>query len=245
MFLCCSRKAFRLDHEFLERFVASCHWNYFRKYDLLGHHNLGWGVAYLSEHQRDLKVIRDLTPIYKADWKGLERIKTRFMVVHARKSFPWKKSREDIHPIDVGENYMMTHNGTIKADSFPNLINQDLERMKRETGLDTRKYLCSVLESIKNHQDVKTAFERVLKNIEIGIAANCFLFNAKECHVVNHHHSKFNGRHRTLFLSKGSGIITISTTPIYSGAMEIENNALISIDVSNCSMKFEHLTLNQ
>ena len=61
----------------MKKFVSSCHWQYFRKYNIFGHHNLGWGFAYLPESRsKNLIVKRDITPIYYADWESLTKIKT-------------------------------------------------------------------------------------------------------------------------------------------------------------------------
>jgi predicted glutamine amidotransferase len=84
MFFKCSLEPFRMDYEILKEYVKSCHWRYLRKYDLLGHHGLGWGFAYVSENDNKLVIKRDINPIYHADWKNLTKIKTRFLLVHAR-----------------------------------------------------------------------------------------------------------------------------------------------------------------
>lgn len=241
MFFQCSKRLFTLESSVLDKFIASCHWNYLRKYDLLGHHNLGFGFAYIPEGTNSLIIKRDITPIYKADWKGLLNVKTRFLLVHARKAKPWKKSKEDIHPINIGEKFLITHNGTIYNDSIPRLEDVNLESIKNLTGLDTRKYLCYIIDMLKRKGTLKATLEEVFKNVEIGIAANAFLFNAKECNVINYHAKKFNGRHRTLFIKKERDKILVGTTPLKSQSYEIENKTLIRINLKNLSMNFQKL----
>ena len=106
MFFKCSLEPFHIDYKILKKYVKSCHWRYLRKYDLLGHHGLGWGFAYISENDNDLVIKRDITPIYHADWKNLTKIKTRFLLVHARKTLPWKKNFGNVHPINIKEKYL-------------------------------------------------------------------------------------------------------------------------------------------
>jgi len=241
MFLKCSLKPALIEPTIVKKFVRTCHRTYFRKYDLLGHHHLGWGVAHLSEGKNLITIRRDITPIYKADWKGLERIKTRFLVVHARKAYPWSKSEANIHPINIGTRYLMTHNGTIKMDSFPKLSDPSLERLKNSTTMDTRRYLCSLTDFLQSGMPMKQALETLIKTVKIGIGANAFIFNSNECHIVNYHANRFNGRHRTLFLSKDHDSLLIGTTPLVSYAKEIENNALLSINLSDLSLSFQKL----
>ncbi len=241
MFVQCSPESFVLDPHILKKFLATCHWHYFHRYDLLGHHNLGFGVAYVPEGENHLIVKRDITPIYHADWKGILRIKTRFLVVHARKAMPWKKAAEDIHPININEKYLITHNGTIHDDSFPQLKDKKLEEIKNSTTLDTRKYLCYIMDALKCHSDLKTSLEEVLKTIKIGIAANAFLFNAKECNVINYHAMRFNGRHRTLFIHEQANSILIGTTPLQDGFREIPNKTLLQINLRDLSLRWHEL----
>ncbi|MHA1762335.1 MAG: class II glutamine amidotransferase [Promethearchaeota archaeon] len=241
MFFQCSEEPFQLDDMILKKFISSCYWTYFRRYNLIGHHHLGFGIAYILEGKNHLIIKRSLTPIYKADWKGLLRIKTRFLLVHARKAYPWKKSREDIHPIDIKEKFLITHNGTIHGTSFPRLKDKRLERIKNSTSLDTRKYLCYIMDVLKKKRNIKETLEEVLRNIKIGIAANAFLFNANQCNVINYHANKFTGRHRTLFIHKKRNMILVGTTPLKKESHEIPNKTLIQINLNSLSMQMQSL----
>ncbi len=243
MFLLCSKKNFNIETKILKKFISSCHWRYFRKYNIIGHHNLGWGFAYIPENSKKLVIKRDIIPIYRADWKKLTKIKTRFLLVHVRKSYPWKKNVRDIHPININHKYVITHNGIIKNPSFPKLNDSGLEKIKETTELDTRKYLCYILDKIKEGFDLKEALESVFKQIELGIAANAFLFNAKECNIIKRASKKFTGRHRTLFIANHGSSIIVSTTPLSSNAKEIPNNSLIRINLSTLNTKMIKLEI--
>jgi predicted glutamine amidotransferase len=236
MFFKCSLESFNLDYKILKKYVKSCHWRYLRKYDLLGHHGLGWGLAYFSEDDNKLVIKRDLTPIYHADWKALTKIKTRFLLVHARKTLPWKKNFENVHPISIKEKYLITHNGIIKSFPCKKLKNPKLDRIYNETDLDTRKYLCSIINELQQGNNLKTGLERIFKEIEIGAGANAFLFNSQNCSVITNHKNNFNGRHHTLFLSKNHNDILVSTTPLTENAKEIPNHSLINIDLNNLNL---------
>ncbi|TFG25501.1 MAG: hypothetical protein EU533_01035 [Promethearchaeota archaeon] len=237
MFFQCSTEPFFIDLQLLKKFVASCHFQYFRKYNLFGHHNLGWGFAYLDENQ-DLKIKRDITPIYKADWKGLRKIKTRFLLVHARKAYPWKKDFKDIHPINIHEKYLIAHNGVIKADSFPPLSDTNLERIRLSDTLDTRRYLCAISDKIKKGVSLKNTLEEIFKKIQIAAGANAFLFNSRECNVISYHNSNFNGRHHTLFIKTSGNNVLASTTPLLKNMKEITNKTLIRINFLDLSTKY-------
>ena len=241
MFVQCSTEPFFIDSQLLKKFVKSCHRQYLHKYNLFGHHNLGWGFAYLNQNQ-ELKIKRDITPIYKADWKSLNKIKTRFLLVHARKAYPWKKDFKDIHPINIHEKYLIAHNGVIKSDSFPPLRDANLEGIRASDTLDTRRYLCAISEKIKNGTSLENALEEIFKKIQIGAGANAFLFNSKECNVISYHNSNFNGRHHTLFIKNSGNNILVSTTPLLKDMKEITNKSLIRInflDLATKVMKIE------
>ena len=227
MFLLCAREPFTVDPQLLKKFVDSCHWQYFRKYNLLGHHNLGWGFAYLSPDGSHLKIKRDLTPIYKADWKSLESISTRFLVVHARKAYPWSKNAADIHPINIGGSYMMTHNGIVKE--FPTITDPLLEDIKKNTSMDTRKYLCTFLDALGQGGNIRSALKTTFQGITIGLGANAFIFNRQESLIVNYHNTNFRGRHTTLFLRRTPGSLVVATTPLDPKMKEVPNHTAIHL----------------
>lgn len=243
MFFQCAKQPFNINLNFLKKFVSSCHWQYMRKYNLFGHHNLGWGFAFISQDNERLIIKRDITPIYQANWKDLNPIKTRFLVVHARKAYPWNKNFKSLHPINIGESYQMVHNGVIKTDSFIELKDLKLEKIRSETTLDTRRYLCYIMDKLKSGEDLKNSLEEIFRTIIIGAGANAFLFNTKECNVITHHNDNFNGRHHTLFIKKSMNCINACTTPIINGAFEIPNDSLIQIDLKNLKMAFNKLDI--
>jgi predicted glutamine amidotransferase len=207
----------------------------------LGHHGLGWGFTYLSENNNELVIKRDINPIYQSDWKNLTKVKTRFLLVHARKTMPWKRKIENVHPINITEKYLITHNGIIK--NFPNKIlkNPKLDGIYKKTDLDTRKYLTSIIDQIQDGKDLKSSLEQTFKEIEIGAGANAFLFNSQMCNVITNHKSNFNGRHHTLFLSRDSNEITVSTTRLIKTAKEIPNYSLIQINLANLETTYTKL----
>lgn len=243
MLLRASLKPFTLEMNTLKEFVASCHWRYFRKYNILGHHGLGWGFTYMPEGSQDLVVKRDFTPIYRADWKALSNIKTRFIAIHARKAFPWQKNPNNVHPIDIGEKYNVMHNGTIKASSFPHLQDKRLEKIKQETRMDTRKFLCSIMDGIQNGKDLPESLKSVLQKIEIGLGANSFIFNSTEAYILCYHGTSFNARHTTLFFKKNGNDVCFATTPIWTKMFEIPNNTLFQIDLSSLCISASPLNL--
>ena len=245
MFFKCSTEPFSMSPLFLKKFVASCQYHYFRKYNMIGHHGQGWGLAYLSEDDQQLFVKRDITPIYRADWKNISKIKTRFLLVHARKSLPKKKAIEDVHPINIRERYLMVHNGTISRDSFPRTLEDPrLEEISNKTEMDTRKYLCLLMDELKNSDsDLKMAVESTFKKIHSRGTANAFLFNLNECAIIKRQKESLRGRHTTLFLTKEEHSILVCTTPITKNAKEIPAKSLIQVNLSDLDMKFSKLEI--
>jgi predicted glutamine amidotransferase len=242
MFFRCSTEPFFIEGNLLRKFVKSCHWRYLHKFNLFGHHNLGWGFAYLNENLK-LVIKRDITPIYKADWKTLSKIKTRFLLVHARKAYPWNKNFKDIHPINILQSYLIAHNGVIKSDSFPTLNDPTLEKIRASTSLDTRRYLCTIMDNINKGMNLKDTLEAIFKKVEIAAGANAFLFNSKECNVINYHNTNFNGRHHTLFIKILEDDILVSTTPLLENMNEIANNSLIKINLLDLFTNFMKLEI--
>ncbi len=244
MFFQCSTEPLTIDSSILKKFIRTCHWRYLHKYDLFGHHNLGWGFAYIDDHNNNSLIIkRDINPIYHSDWRKLATIKTRFLLVHARKAKPWNKSFSSIHPISIHEKYLITHNGIIKYFPDNKLCNPKLDIINKNTTLDTRKYLCHLIDKIQKNYTLKESLEYLFKRVKIGAAANAFLFNANECHVVNYHNSNFNGRHHTLFINKDKNTIFVSTTPIKANSTEIDNYSLITIDLKTLSINVNSLSI--
>ena len=244
MFFQCSTEPFTIDYKTLNEFIKTCHRRYLHKYDLLGHHNLGWGFAYIPERNKNALIIkRDINPIYFSDWKSLTKISTRFLLVHARKAKPWNKNYKNIHPINIKEKFLIAHNGIIKEFPIQNLINPKLDKINKSTTLDTRKYLCHIIDKMQEGLSLKESLEQLFKRIKIGAGANAFLFNASECHIINYHNSNFNGRHHSLFINKDKNNIFVSTTPIKPNAKEIANKSLINIDLSSLITKFYALSI--
>jgi predicted glutamine amidotransferase len=218
-----------LSLEILKPFIKSCHWTYLKKYNLAGHHNAGWGFAYISIDSRKLKIKRTLHPIYQCKWEDLTKIKTRFLLIHARKTLFGDKRLENVHPIDIEGQYILVHNGTIQMKSFPPLNDNRLQAIQENTDLDTRRYLCTILDNLKHQGNLKEAIETTLESIHVNSAANAFLFNLHECHIIKYQNSGYNARHTTLFIEKSSDELLISTTPLTPNALEIPNKSLISI----------------
>jgi len=244
MFFQCSTESFIIEYKLLNKFVHSCHWQYLRKYNVFGHHGLGWGFAYIPEDGTDKLIIkRDINPIYHSDWRSLSKLHTKFLLVHARKSFPWKKDRNNVHPISIGGKFLITHNGVIKNSSFPKLNNPEFEFINSSTNLDTRKYLCFILDQLKRHHDLKSSLEYIFKILKLGAGANAFLFNSTECNVINYHNASFNGRHHTLFISKSKSKIFVSTSPIIKISKEIPNKSLIQINLKDLSLKIQKIII--
>lgn len=231
--------------EILKAFVKSCHWTYLKRYNLAGHHNAGWGFAYIPLNSRKLIIKRTLHPIYHCKWEDLTQIKTRFLLIHARKTLFGEKRLENVHPINIKGKYILVHNGTIQMKSFPPLNDNRLQIIQANTDLDTRKYLCTILDNLKHKNNLKDAIETTLKAIHVNSAANAFLFNLKECHIIKYQSNTYNARHTTLFIDKSSDGLLISTTPLTHNAMEIPNKSLISIpELLNNKLSLEFNKIN-
>ena len=158
-----------------------------------------------------------------------------------RSPLPWKRNFENIHPININEKFLIVHNGIIKHFSRKNLENPKLDKIYNKTDLDTRKYLCSIINELGEGKSLKIGLENIFKKIEIGAGANAFLFNSQRCNVITNHKNNFNGRHHTLFLSKNHNDILVSTTALTENAKEIPNHSLINIDLNNLNLNMVKL----
>jgi len=246
MFIHYSVQPKRIPFRFLKKFIKSCHWDYFKKYDIVGHHGAGWGYAYISEKSKKLIIKKTIQPIYKCKWQDLAKIKTRFLLVHARKTIFGEIKFENVHPISIGSKFNIVHNGTIKMDSFKDLNDAEFQYILNNTDLDTRKYLCTIMDHLREEVNIKKAVEKTLTNIRVSSAANAFLFNLNQCHIIKYQNNTFNGRHTTLFIDHNSNRLMISTTPLSSAALEISNKSLISITDLNYSelvLEFNKLSI--
>ena len=127
--------------------------------------------------------------------------------------------------------------------NFPRkkLNNPKLDNIYNDTDLDTRKYLCSIINELQEGKNLKNGLESIFKEIEIGAGANAFLFNSQNCNVITNHKNNFNGRHHTLFLSKNHNGILVSTTPLTENAKEVSNHSLIQIDLNDLNLNMVQL----
>ena len=116
-----------------------------------------------------------------------------------------------------------------------------MDKIYNNTDLDTRKYLCSIINELQKGKNLKTGLESIFKEIEIGASANAFLFNSQNCIVITNHKNNFNGRHHTLFLSKHHNDILVSTTPLTENAKEIPNYSLIQISLNDLNLNMVKL----
>ena len=121
------------------------------------------------------------------------------------------------------------------------MVNHKLNTIFKETNLDTRKYLCYIMDNLKQGINLKESLEDVLKNIEIGLGANAFLFNSKECNIIKYQNEKFSGRHRTLFITRDNSSVLASTSPLKPKMKEIPNYSLIHINLSNLEINLTNL----
>lgn len=82
-----------------------------------------------------------------------------------------------------------------------------MDKIKKETDLDTKKYLCLILDELKQKSSVKKAIESALKQIKVKSTANAFLFNSQECIIIKHQLNTFHGRHTKKIKNSGGDAI--------------------------------------
>ena len=97
------------------------------------------------------------------------------------------------------------------------------------------------MDNLKQGLDLKETLENVINNIKIGLGANAFLFNSKECNIIKYQNEKFSGRHRTLFITKDNGSVLTSTSPLKPKMKEIPNYSLIHVNLSNLEINLTNL----
>jgi len=161
----------------------------------------------------------------------------------ARKTKPWRKDIKNVHPINIHEKFLIAHNGVINTFPSKKLNDPVLEDIQTSTDLDTRKYLCHIIDNLNTSFNLKNALESVFREITIGSSANAFLFNSQQCHVITYHRNDYKGRHHTLFIEKKKNRFNVCTTPILEKSKEIDNNSLISINLNNLELRFSKLAV--
>lgn len=185
MIACFHDAPISLDRDLLAQFVKNCHWGNWRVQDWLGHHGMGWGVAWMDP-AGTIRTWRSLNPIWRDPWWALPRLKSRLIVVHARFALPWKVRRDDVHPITLDDRHFLAHNGTIKLASFAPLETPALERARRETTLDTRRYLAAVLDGMATGAAPLDAIAGVLRQVRPVPSANAFFFSRAQFTAVEY-----------------------------------------------------------
>ncbi|MHA1733759.1 MAG: class II glutamine amidotransferase [Promethearchaeota archaeon] len=173
--------------EYLQRFVRNCRWGNRRVQDWTGHHASGWGVSWLDPDSGTIRVKRTIRPIWNSGWRDLLEVRSRLVVLHARKSLPWKRKFEDVHPITHDRHHYVVHNGIISLAAIP-VPSGNLGREFARTKLDTRRYLLSVLDSARGG-DILEGILRVTRALDgraLRPSANAFFFGREDLYVVSH-----------------------------------------------------------
>ncbi len=216
----------------LKRFVVNCRWGDRMVQDYLGHHNLGWGVAWLDAEDR-IHAKRSLDPIWNSDWEALTKLKTKCFVMHARFALPWQKKMADVHPITIEGRKFLCHNGLVPLDAFPPLGHDKWKEIAENNTMDTRRYLLSILDSEARNPQIllRENLVSVLSEITTGLSANIILLAKKRVYIAQHHHTNlFKKYNFDLRYHKTSDGVLISSAPLFTPNRRIPNHTLITYD---------------
>jgi predicted glutamine amidotransferase len=227
----------------LRAFVRACRWGNPRVQDFLGHHGFGWGLVWRDRRGR-FRVHRSVRALWEDPWEAIGRLRTTCLALHARFCFPWKRNIEDVHPIAVENGPLLMHNGQFVNKSFGPLRAEDLDRLRRTTDMDTRKYYCALVDEMRRGATPKAAFEKVLPAVQVIDSANAFLVTEEALHVVEWHQASVLQQYLydlTFCHDEARGHTVISSTPLGSGFRRIPNHSILTYEFERGQWTAEQL----
>ncbi|MBD3351803.1 MAG: hypothetical protein GF364_09990 [Candidatus Lokiarchaeota archaeon] len=232
--------------EYLTKFVQMCHYGNWKRGDFTGHHAMGFGVAWLDQDTR-IHVKRSIMPIWKTKWEDLLKIRSRCIVLHARKCPPQSIKFQDVHPITIDKKTFMFHNGTIDKKSFPNLRDPYLNKISKTTSMDTRKYLATYLDLMNQPSfagNIPKIFSNLNKDITLKSSANSFILNRNKLLIVElmRQHSVFKTLKYILNIKKmDTKNYCISVAPFDDDFMPIPNKTTLEYDFDSEKLKISKI----
>lgn len=239
-----SDQSFQIPFEYLQSFVKNCRFGNWNFQDFMAPHRAGWGFAWRDlTHSKSnsknhsctpfLRIKRGLRPIWENKWEDLCKIKSDMFVIHARWALPWDVKFSNVHPITIDGRTFLVHNGIISNNSFPPLKEPKYQQIFQNTKLDSRKYLLSLLDAQKKHENVSDAISSVVKYFCNDLSANGFLFNSQNVWIIDWHNSPIIQRYTyDLAINKHNGIFCVASMPLTKYFKHIPNKTLLHYDFS-------------
>ncbi len=232
-----------IPREYLKCFVKNARWGNWRVQDFLGHHRLGWGLAWVDPKTEKLRVKRSLQPIWNSAWEQISGVSSRMIVLHARNGMPWKRDFHDVHPITLDSRHFLTHNGIIGLESFPEPSLALMEPFQ-ETGLDSRRYLISLVEQIQKGLSPTEAFQAVLPDLKLKPSANAFLFTSQDLYMVAYYRPKIYQKYLyTLWYTRlPGGHQLVTSFPTGEQSLRLPNGSCLHFNLSTNSLSTQILS---
>ncbi len=228
--------------DYLKSFVRASHWGKYKLQDFIGQHRMGWGVSWFDKNGA-IKTQRSIDPIWRSNWKNLTKIKSRCIVLHARRCAPSATNNRDVHPIVIDNKNYMFHNGVIKKDSFPQLDNPELNEILKSTSMDTRRYLATFLDELEKNEDFVETFRRTLPKITVSPSANAFLLNSTDIYIVKYKIEKLHKKavYQLNIKNFDKGGYCVSVIPFDKSFKGIPNKSCIKYNFRSNKIEFNKL----
>ena len=184
-------------------------------------HSDGWGIAYLKDQK--WRVYKSLKPIFEDDniYK-FRSLKTRAIVLHARKSTGGNITYDNTHPLvynDRKGDYLFTHNGTI-YDEF------DFNEPLIAGDSDSVRWFNKLISELKNN-DIPDFF-----SLDRFTSANFFFVTPGKIYV-GQYFKKDPVYHTMKVIKNGNNVIVSSEIlPAYKDEIwqSIENGSLLQFE---------------
>ena len=189
-------------------------------------HSDGWGLTYLEGD--NLKTFRSVAPIYEdSQIYQFKKLKTRLIILHARKSTKGNVTMPNIHPFENrngSAHYLFFHNGTVR------------DKLTFDPGFqvqgttDSEKFFYYLLSGNFGELNLNWIKKKLLELKDFS-GANFILTDGKHSFVADWY--SLNPRYYTMkmFKQKNSVIIASEVLPHYRQAdwFHLKNFSVISI----------------
>ncbi len=124
----------------------------------------GWGIGwYESEEPRIFKDGRSILEEESRFSELSEKVKSRIIIAHVRKSTGAPPSKVNSHPFQH-KNWLFAHNGRVDKDHLLSILKENFKR-ERKGETDSEVYFYWILECIENSKDVINGIKRAIKEV--------------------------------------------------------------------------------
>lgn len=172
-------------------------------------HPHGWGIAYLDENNSWV-IKKSIKPIYEdPETEQLQGIKTKLVIIHARRSTEGRTALVNTHPFHVNNKelgeFVFCHNGHLRDKIFFS------PKFKPKGDTDSERLLYSILTNMKSNQDeaIQEAITKTIPQYNACKGTNIILSSKEKSYIAIK--ENLMPRYYNLHLGKSKDMIIISS----------------------------------